>query len=105
MIDFSPLEREFRRILNSHQSMVHRKIMADQLFQKINAMHAGLADDQARSQFRNAYREFAERSFPLPRSFQPTNQTRLKELFLDHARNLKEVEATQEKLNRELGDF
>ena len=70
--------------------------MADQLFQKINAMHAGLADDQARSQFRNAYREFAERSFPLPGSFQPTNQTRLKELFLDHARNLKEVEATQE---------
>ena len=105
MINFSPLEREFRRILHSHQSMVHRQGMADRLFQKINGMHAGLPDDQARLQFRTAYRDFAEKSFALPESFQPSNQTRLKTLFLDHARNLKEVEATQEKLNRELGDF
>jgi hypothetical protein len=27
------------------------------------------------------------------------------ERMIDHARNLKEAEATREKLNRELGDF
>jgi hypothetical protein len=79
--------------------------MANQLFQKINQIHTSLSDDQARSQFRAAYRAFVENSCTLPATYQPTNQTRLKELFLDHARNLKEVEATTEKLNRELGDF
>jgi hypothetical protein len=105
MIDISPIERELRRVLHSHQSIVQRTAMVDRLCQQINSIHAVLPDDQARSQFRAAYRAFVENSCKLPATHQPTNQTRLKQMLLNHAKNLKDVGATTEKLNRELGDF
>jgi hypothetical protein len=105
MIDLSQIERDIRRILSSHKSTVQRTATADQLFQRINGLHAALTDDRARSQFRADYRALAERLLASPPSPLTGNKARLAERFLDHARNLKEVEATQEKLNRELGDF
>jgi hypothetical protein len=51
------------------------------------------------------------RTHKLGRSFarttEPSSSARSvkAERFLDHARNLKEVEAAKEELNRELGDF
>jgi hypothetical protein len=103
MIDLSQIEHDIRRILTSHRSIVQRTTTAEQLIQRINGLHASLTDDRARSQFRADYRGLAER---LLGSSTPTgNKARLATLLLDHARNLKEVEAAQEKLNRELGDF
>jgi|SoimicMinimDraft_17_1059745.scaffolds.fasta_scaffold302856_1 hypothetical protein len=102
-MDVPQIEREFRRILKSRKSMPQREAMAERLFRKINEFHASLADDRARSRFRADYRALAEAKFVMPPS--SADQTSLVDRFLDHARNLKEVEAIREKLNRELGDF
>ena len=103
-MDVPQIEREFRRVLKSRKSMLQREAMAERLFQKINEFHASLADDRARSQFRADYRSLAEAKFVMPSS-SVADKTPLVDRILDHARNLKEVEATREKLNRELGDF
>jgi hypothetical protein len=104
IMDVPQIEREFRRILKSRKSMPQRDAMAERLFQKISEFHASLADDRARSQFRADYGALAEAKFVMPSS-SAADQTPLVDRILDHARNLKEVEATREKLNRELGDF
>jgi hypothetical protein len=104
-MDARQVEREYRRILNSRKSMPQKEAMADQLFQKINEFYASLTEEGARSQFRADYRTLVEAKFaPSPNSA-PATQAQLIERIIDHARNLKEAEATREKLNRELGDF
>jgi hypothetical protein len=105
MMDIQQIEREFRRILNSHKSILQKQAMADRLCQKVNEFYASLTDDQARSQFRANYRTFAETGFGSSPSSVPTAQAPLIERIIDHARNLKEAEAKREELNRELGDF
>src|ERR1700745_763148 len=104
-MDIPQVEREFRRILNSHKSVLQKQAMADRLCQKINEFYGSLTDDQARSQFRANYRTLVENKFGSSLSSAPAGQAPLIERITDHARNLKEVEATREKLNRELGDF
>jgi hypothetical protein len=104
-MDNRQIEREFRRILNSSKSLPQKEVMADRLCQKINEFYASLADDRARSQFRANYRTLAETKFGSSPSSAPGTQGSLIERMIDHARNLKEAEATREKLNRELGDF
>jgi len=47
----------------------------------------------------------AETRFGLPPARSATTNNQLADLMIEHARNLKAVEATTEKLNRELGDF
>ena len=79
--------------------------MADRLCQKINDYHALLQNENARVQFRTGYKALIERSFSPPVPRLSTNKSRLIEQMLDHANNLKQVEAIGEKLNRELGDF
>jgi hypothetical protein len=98
MTDLTVIERDIRRILKSHRSIVQQTAMAESLFQRINGLLASITDERTRSQFRADYKALIERTFG-------QSKTRVAELFLDHARNLKEVEATSEKLNRELGDF
>jgi len=71
MIDLSPIERELRRVLNSHRSMIHRTAMVDRLCGQINSIHATLPGDKARSQFRAVYRAFVENSCKLP-AFPPS---------------------------------
>jgi hypothetical protein len=105
MIDVMQIERDFIRILNSKRSLIEKTKMVDRLLQKINEYHTSLKDDAARSRFRSEYRTLVETKFPKSSSSAQTNRSRLTELMLDHARNLKEVEATRENLNRELGDF
>jgi hypothetical protein len=105
MIDLTLLEREIRRILNSHRSMVERTAAADKLFQRVSGLHTAIPDTGARAQFRAAYRDLVARMLGQSPSSLSSNKARLAECFLDHARNLKEVEATKEMLDRELGDF
>jgi hypothetical protein len=85
--------------------MPEKEAMTDRLCQKVNEFYASLTDDQARSQFRANYRTLAETKFGSSPASAPTTQAPLIERIVDHARNLKEAEATREKLNRELGDF
>ncbi len=85
--------------------MTEKTKMPDRLFHKINEFHASLKDGQAKAQFRKDYRALIESKFSLPPASPPTNQTRLIDQMLDHARNLKEAEETRENLSRELGDF
>jgi hypothetical protein len=105
MTDIPSIERDFRRILNSRRSMVEMIRMAERLFQKINEFHSTLKDESAKANFRADYTRLAETRFGLSSSRSDTAKSRLTSLILDHARKLKEVEATKEKLNRELGDF
>jgi hypothetical protein len=79
--------------------------MAESLFQRINGLLASIPDEKIKSQFRGDYRALLERIFGQPPAVAKSGKVRLAQLFLDHARNLKEVEATREELNRELGDF
>jgi hypothetical protein len=52
-----------------------------------------------------AFRALVERTFVQSPSDGTGSKGRVAELFIDHARNLKEAEAAIEKLDRELGDF
>jgi hypothetical protein len=105
MTDLSLLERDIRRLLNSHRSMSQRTASSEKLFQRVNGLLAAIPDEKTRSQFRAEYRALVERTFGQSPSHGTGNKGRVAELFLDHARNLKEAEATKEKLDRELGDF
>ena len=104
-MDVKSIERDYRRIMNSRRSMVEMTKSADRLFQKINEFYATIGDEQAKTQFRTDYIRLAEAGAGIPPSRSDTNKSRLNALILDHARNLKAVEATKEKLNSELGDF
>ena len=104
-MDMPSIEGEYRRIMKSRRSMVQKTKMADRLFQKINGFYGSLKDENAKTRFRADYVKLAETKFGLPRTSSDTNNGRLTVLMLDHARNLEEVEATKEKLSRELGDF
>lgn len=104
-MDIESIEREYRRIMKSRRSMVEMTKMADGLFQRISAFFGTLNDETAKSEFRSAYTRLAETRFGVPPSRSDTNSSRLATLMLDHSRNLKEVEATTEKLNEQLGDF
>lgn len=104
-MDIESIEREYRRIMKSRRSMVEMTKMADGLFQRISAFFGTLNDETAKSEFRSAYTRPAETRFGVPPSRSDTNSSRLATLMLDHSRNLKEVEATTEKLNEQLGDF
>jgi hypothetical protein len=105
MIDLSLIERDIRRILNSHRSMAQRTAAAAKLFQRVNGVIAAIPDEQTRANFRAEYRALVERTFSQSPSDGTGSTAQVTELFLDHARNLKEAEATKEKLDRELGDF
>jgi hypothetical protein len=78
---------------------------AEKLFQRINGLHTAITDEQHRAQFRADYKALVERIFSESTSSGTGSKARLAELFVDHARNLREAEAAKEKLNRELGDF
>jgi hypothetical protein len=104
-MDMQSIEREYRRIMKSRRSMVKMTQLADGLFQRISAFYGTLNDETAKSEFRNAYTRLAETRFGVPPARSDTNSSRLATLMLDHSRNLKEVEATTEKLNEQLGDF
>jgi len=95
MVDIPSVEQTYRRILKSRRSTVYKTEMANQLFQNINA----------KAQFRTDYVRLAEMRFGLPTGNSATTNNRLADLMIEHARNLKTVEAATEKLNRELGDF
>jgi hypothetical protein len=105
MTDFSVIERELRRIQKSHRSVVDRTAMANKLSQTVDGLHASIPDEPTRSEFRAGYRALVERTFTQSPGDPTTNKARIGGLLLEHARNLKEVEAAREKLNRELGDF
>jgi hypothetical protein len=105
MTDFTLIERDIKRILNSHRSMVYRTATSEKLLQRINGLHTAIADERQRSQFRADYKALIERTFGQSPSDGIGGKARLAQLFLDHAGNLKEAEATKEKLDRELGDF
>jgi hypothetical protein len=105
MTDLTLIERDIRRILNSHRSMVYQAAAAEKLLQRINGLHTAVADERHRSQFRSDYKALIERAFGQSPSGGTGGKARLAQLFLDHAGNLKEVEAAKEKLDRELGDF
>ncbi len=105
IMDIPSIEREYRRIVKSRRSMVEMTKMADGLFQRISAFYGTLNDETAKSAFRSAYNRLAETTFGVPPARSDTNSSRLAALMLDHSRNLKEVEATIEKLNEQLGDF
>jgi hypothetical protein len=104
MTDIPSIEHDFRRILNSRRSRVETTKMAEGLFQKINEFYGTLKDESAKMTFRADYKRLAETRFGLPSSRSDTTKSRLTTLIFDHARNLKGVEATKEKLS-ELGDF
>jgi hypothetical protein len=104
MTDLVLLERDMRRIVNSHRSMVQRTAASEKLFGRVDGLHTAISDEARRAQFRADYRALVERTFS-PSANLSTNKAHLAERFLDHARNLKEVEAAKEQLNRELGDF
>ena len=105
MTDLTLIERDIGRILNSHRSMVYRTASVEKLLQRINGLHTAMTDDRHRLQFRSDYKALIERTFGQAPSDGTGGKARLAQLFLDHARNLKEVEAAKEKLDRELGDF
>jgi hypothetical protein len=105
MVDITSIESEYRRIMKSRRSMVEMTKMADRLFQTVSDFYATLSNEDEKTQFRTDYIRLAETGISLPHSRSDTNKTRLATLMLDHARNLKAIEATKEKLNRELGDF
>ena len=104
-MDIPSIEREYRRIMNSRRSTVEMTKMADRLFQKINEFYGTLADESAKTGFRNDYIRLAETGFGLKPTRSDTSKSRLTALMLDHARNLKAVEATKDELSSELGDF
>ena len=104
-MDIPSIKREYHRIMKSRKSMVEMTRMADGLFQKVNAFYGALQDENTKAQFRADYIKLAETGFGLPPSRTDTNGSRLASLMVDHARNLKEVEAQKEKLDRALGDF
>ena len=103
-MDIPSIECEYRRIMNSRRSTVEMTKMADRLFQKINDFYGTLADESAKAEFYNDYIRLAETGFGLKSTRSDTSKSRLTALMLDHARNLKAVEAGKEKLNRELGE-
>jgi hypothetical protein len=105
MTDLTLIERDIRRVLNSKRSILYRTGSAEKLFQRINGLHTSIADEPRRAQFRTDYRALVESIFGQSPSDGTGSKARVAELFLDHARNLKEAEATKEKLDRELGDF
>jgi hypothetical protein len=105
MTDLSLIERELRRIQKSHKSVVDRTAMTTKLLQTVDGLHTSIPDEPTRSQFRAEYRALVERTFGQSPGDPTTNKARIGGLLLEHARNLKEVEAAREKLNRELGDF
>lgn len=105
MTDLTFIERDFRRILTSHRSLVQRTAAAEKLFQRINGLHTSITDERRRAQFRADYKALVERTFGQSPSDGIGSKARVAELFLDHARNLKEAEVAKEKLDRELGDF
>jgi hypothetical protein len=105
MTDFTLIERDIQRILNSHRSMVYRTASVEKLLGRINGLHTAIADERQRSQFRSDYKALVERTFGQSPSDGSGGKARLARLFLDHAGNLKEAEAAKEKLDRELGDF
>jgi hypothetical protein len=104
MTDFTLIERDIKRILNSHRSMVYRTASAEKLLARINGLHTAIADERQRSQFRTDYKALIERTFQTSPDGMG-GKARLAHLFLNHAGNLKEAEAAKEKLDRELGDF
>jgi hypothetical protein len=104
-MDTPAIEREYRRIMKSRKSMIEMTKMAEGLFQNINAFYGTLKDENAKAHFRGDYTKLAETRFGLTASRTDTNSSRLVDLMLNHARNLKEVEAKTEELNRGLGDF
>jgi hypothetical protein len=104
MTDLILLERDIRRIVNSHRSMAQRTAASEKLFERVTGLDAAISDQARRAQFRADYRALVERTFS-PSANLSANNTRLAERFLSHARNLKDVEAAKEQLNRELGDF
>src|ERR1700744_4535244 len=93
MTDLSLLERDIKRIVNSHRSMVQRTAAAEKLFQRVSGLHAAIPDTHARSEFRNAYKDLVARTL----SNLSSSKAQLADRFLDHARNLKEAEAATEK--------
>ena len=103
MTDLSLLERDIRRVLNSKRSIAYRTASAEKLLQGINGLYTAIPDDQTRGQFRAEYRALVERIFGQSPPDGTGTKARVAELFLEQARNLKEAEATKEKLNRELG--
>ncbi len=105
MTDLSLLERDIQRVLNSHRSMAQRTASAEKILQRVNGLLAAIPEEGRRVQFRADYKALVERTFGQSPSDGTGNKARVAELFLDHARNLKEAEATKEKLDRELGDF
>lgn len=105
MVDIPSVEQTYRRILKSRRSTVYKTEMANQLFQNINGFYGTLKDENAKAQFRSDYVRLAEMRFGLPTGNSATTNNRLADLMIEHARNLKTVEAATEKLNRELGDF
>lgn len=105
MIDLSLIERDIGRILNSHRSMAQRTAAAGKLFQRVHGLLATIPDEQTRATFRAEYRALVERTFTQSSSDGTGSKAQVAELFLGHVRNLKEAEATKEKLNQELGDF
>jgi hypothetical protein len=104
-MDTASIESEYRRIMKSRRSLIDMTRLADRLFQKINEFYGTLTDENAKAQFRADYVSLAEKRFGVPESRSETSSAKLTALMLDHARNLKEVEGTKEKLNKELGDF
>src|SRR5262245_1388580 len=104
MTDLTLIERDIRRILNSHWSMAQRTSAAEKLFERVNGLHTSIPNAQTKSQFRADYKALVGRTFG--QSPDATgSKARVAALFLDHARKLEEIESTREKLNRELGDF
>jgi curved DNA-binding protein CbpA len=104
-MDIASIESEYRRIMKSRRSLADMTRLADRLFQKINEFYGTLTDENAKAQFRADYVRLAETRFGVPEARSETTGGRLAALLVDHSRNLKEVEATKEKLNKELGDF
>jgi hypothetical protein len=104
MTDLALLERDIRRIVNSHRSMAQRTAASEKLFERVNGLEAAIPDEARRAQFRAEYRGLVERTFG-PSANLSANKADLAKRFVDHARNLKAVEAAKEQLNRELGDF